>query len=197
MTTATKRKSKPSDTFERRYQSGLIEHVRRPSEATLGEAYELGRSAIAEGKSLLELASVHHLAIQEIVNAAAEAQAQKETLNAGASFLMESLSPFEMSHRGFQDAVKSLRHLNETLEEEIKRIAYEMKERLLVNDVDGVCGLLRESWAAKKRMAQAISNSPSRSRAWLLARKCSRRSSIHFTGRPMCFAANGMRKSSG
>src|SRR6267378_293865 len=29
-----------------------------------------------------------------------------------------------MAHRGFQDAVKALRQLNETLEEEIKRIAY-------------------------------------------------------------------------
>lgn len=42
---------------------------------------------------------------------------------------------------------------------EIKRIAYDMKERLLVNDVDGVCSLLRESWTAKKGMAAAISNS--------------------------------------
>jgi len=29
-----------------------------------------------------------------------------------------------MAHRGFQDAVKALRQLNETLEEEIKRVAY-------------------------------------------------------------------------
>jgi signal transduction histidine kinase len=43
---------------------------------------------------------------------------------AGAEFLAECLSPYEMAHRGFQDAVKALRQLNETLEEEIKRIAY-------------------------------------------------------------------------
>jgi signal transduction histidine kinase len=39
-------------------------------------------------------------------------------------FLAECLSPYEMAHRGFQDAVKALRQINETLEEEIKRIAY-------------------------------------------------------------------------
>jgi hypothetical protein len=33
------------------------------------------------------------------------------------------LSPYEMAHRGFQDAVKAQRQLNETLEEEIKGIA--------------------------------------------------------------------------
>jgi D-glycero-alpha-D-manno-heptose-7-phosphate kinase len=42
---------------------------------------------------------------------------------------------------------------------ELKRIAYEMKERLLRNDIDGVCRLFRESWESKKRMAEGISNS--------------------------------------
>jgi len=45
-------------------------------------------------------------------------------LRAGGDFLAECLSPYEMAHRGFQDAVKALRQLNETLEQEIKRIAY-------------------------------------------------------------------------
>lgn len=42
---------------------------------------------------------------------------------------------------------------------DIKRIAYEMKERLLKNDLDGVTGLFRESWEAKKKMAASITNS--------------------------------------
>ncbi|MGB2591746.1 MAG: ATP-binding protein [Candidatus Acidiferrum sp.] len=124
MTPATKRKKKAAGTFEQRYHAGLLSHVRNPGEETLGEAYELGRSAIAEGKSLLDLASIHHQAIQGMVHEAAAAEVRKQILSCGASFLMESLSPFEMTHRGFQDAVKSLRHLNDTLEAEIKRIAY-------------------------------------------------------------------------
>ena len=47
-----------------------------------------------------------------------------ELVRASGEFLAECLSPYEMAHRGFQDAVKALRQLNETLEEEIKRIAY-------------------------------------------------------------------------
>ena len=42
---------------------------------------------------------------------------------------------------------------------ELKRIAYEMKERLLKNDLDGVTQLFRDSWTAKKQMAKSISNS--------------------------------------
>ncbi|MEC9359905.1 MAG: dehydrogenase [Pseudomonadota bacterium] len=41
---------------------------------------------------------------------------------------------------------------------EIKRIAYEMKDRLLKNDVAGVTRLFSESWNAKKKMANSISN---------------------------------------
>ena len=39
--------------------------------------------------------------------------------------------------------------------------------------------------------SQAISRSQTTSRAWLVAIRCSRRSSIHFTGRPAVFDANG------
>lgn len=40
----------------------------------------------------------------------------------------------------------------------LKRIAFGMKERLLRYDVDGVAALFRESWLAKKSMAESISN---------------------------------------
>jgi len=56
-----------------------------------------------------------------------------------------------MAHRGFQDAVKALRQLNETLEEEIKRIAY------AVHDEAGNCWLQSTShwrkllWECPKR----------------------------------------------
>ncbi len=42
---------------------------------------------------------------------------------------------------------------------ELKRIAYEMKELLLKNDLDGVTRLFRASWEAKKSMAASITNS--------------------------------------
>ncbi|HYK88810.1 MAG TPA: sensor histidine kinase, partial [Acidobacteriota bacterium] len=39
-------------------------------------------------------------------------------------FFSESLSPYEMAHRGFRDGIAALRQINETLEREIQRIAH-------------------------------------------------------------------------
>lgn len=124
MKTAARRKPKPPASFEKQYRAALRECTEHPDEAALGRAYELGRNAIAEGRSLLDIASLHYQALQEIVSSANGSKLPEELLRAGADFLAESLSPYEMARRGFQDAVGALRRLNETLEEEIKRIAY-------------------------------------------------------------------------
>lgn len=124
MRIATKLKRRAEPSFENKYRSALCEYAERGGEAALRQAYELGRRALDDGKSLIEIASLHHQALWELVKAAKEAERRAELLRAGAEFLTESLSPYEMAHRGFQDAVNALRRLNETLEEEIKRIAY-------------------------------------------------------------------------
>jgi len=110
--------------LEEEYASLLREYISGGGEAALGQAYELGRRAITEQKSLMEIACLHHSVLQELLGEEKNTERREETLRAGGEFLAECLSPYEMAHRGFQDAVKALRQLNETLEEEIKRIAY-------------------------------------------------------------------------
>jgi len=124
MRITTKPKRKPEKSFEDQYRSALCEYAVRGGEAALRKAYELGRKAIDDGKSLMEIASLHHQALLLLVQEAEGAERHASLLRAGADFLAESLSPYEMAHRGFHDAVKALRQLNETLEEEIKRIAH-------------------------------------------------------------------------
>src|SRR5947208_8288165 len=122
MKMATKRKRKSPAPFEEEYRSAFGEYAGNGGEAALGRAYERGRRAITEKKSLMEIAALHHRALHGML---AEAQgAGQEMLTAAGDFLAEMLSPFEMAHRGVQDAIAALRQLNETLEEEIKRIAY-------------------------------------------------------------------------
>jgi len=72
----------------------------------------------------VEIASLHHKALQTLMREEKDEELRKSLLQTSGDFLAECLSPYEMAHRGFQDAVKALRQLNETLEEEIKRIAY-------------------------------------------------------------------------
>src|SRR5713226_10066568 len=124
MKIAIRRKAKPHAGFEDEYRSSLREYAAGRGEPALRRSYELGRLALAERKSLVEIASLHHQAVLGLVRGAKSEKRRDELFQAGAEFLAECLSPYEMAHRGFQDAVKALRQLNETLEEEIKRIAY-------------------------------------------------------------------------
>jgi signal transduction histidine kinase len=124
MRIATKPKRRPVETFENEYRSALCEYAVHGGEDALRKAYELGRRAIDDGKSLIEIASLHHRAVLVLVKEAKEGERRASLLRAAGDFLAESLSPYEMAHRGFYDAVKALRQLNETLEEEIKRIAH-------------------------------------------------------------------------
>jgi signal transduction histidine kinase len=122
--TLTKRSTNLPLALEEKYRSAFRVYAQRGGEAALRRAYEIGRRAIAEKKSLLEIASLHHQALGEMLAGAQGAARRQELLAAGAEFLAETLAPYEMAHRGVQDAIAALRQLNETLEEEIKRIAY-------------------------------------------------------------------------
>jgi signal transduction histidine kinase len=110
--------------FRDAYNLVLNEYLRTGAEAALVRAGELGRQALAEQASLMEVTSVHHQALEELLREEKDEKRRGALVRAGADFLSECLSPYEMAHRGFQDALQALRQVNETLEEEIKRIAY-------------------------------------------------------------------------
>src|SRR5260370_1415756 len=124
MKIAIRRKTKTDGGVEGEYRTSLREYAAGGGEPALGRAYELGSRALTEQKSLVEIASLHHEAVLALVCDAKSEKHREGQLRASAEFLAECLSPYEMAHRGFQDAVTALRQLNETLEEEIKRIAY-------------------------------------------------------------------------
>lgn len=124
MKIAIRHKTKPDFGFEDEYRSSLHEYLARGDELALGRAYELGRRAMTEQRSLVEIASLHHQVVMVLFRGPESEKRGEELLRLSGEFLAECLSPYEMAHRGFQDAVKALRQLNETLEEEIKRIAY-------------------------------------------------------------------------
>lgn len=114
--------------FEAAYAAALRDYAMGGGETVLGRAYELGRRAIAERKSLLELVSIHHQILRELFQNSPDRTSQTDLVNTSCDFFSECVSPYEMAQRGFQDGVKALRQLNETLEEEIKRIAYSVHD---------------------------------------------------------------------
>jgi signal transduction histidine kinase len=124
MRSAAKSRKSTGWGFEKQYRSALCGYALSGEEAELKRAYELGRGGIEGGKSLIEITSIHHKALADLVAETEDSRLQAKLLRASAAFLAETLSPYEMAHRGFQEGVQALRQLNETLEEEIKRIAY-------------------------------------------------------------------------
>jgi signal transduction histidine kinase len=154
MTPATKSRHKSAPTREELYRSALNEYLIDGSENTRGKAYDLGRAFLKEGVSLVELAAIHHSALSEALHSSS-GKATNDALSRAAEFLSESLSSYEMAHRGFQEAVGALRRMNEVLEEEIKRIAYAVHDeagQLLVAVHLALADVARENPESRPRI---------------------------------------------
>jgi len=93
-------------------------------ENALRSAYEIGRAALMDGRGVLAMAAIHHTAMAQVLPGISFSASLAEHLSRAHEFFSESLSPYEIAHRGFQDATSALRRLNETLEQEIQRIAH-------------------------------------------------------------------------
>jgi signal transduction histidine kinase len=111
--------------FADSYWELLQEYLADRSEAVLTRGYDLARRALADGDGILDLADAHHRALRRLV----EGQGLSEALlKQAGTFFAECLSPFEMSHRGAQEGTRALRHHNEALEAELKRIAHALHD---------------------------------------------------------------------
>jgi light-regulated signal transduction histidine kinase (bacteriophytochrome) len=98
------------------YLAGLDSHLAKADEAELTAAYELGRNALRDGLGVLDLVLLHHAALAR-VGRPAEVGVVVSKLDRAAEFLAESLSPFEMSMRGYREANALLSGLNESLQQ--------------------------------------------------------------------------------
>jgi two-component system sensor histidine kinase UhpB len=106
------------------YASALEDYLRKGGESALRSAYEIGRTALADGFGVLAMAEIHHAAFAQVLQDMGPSTTLAQNLDKAQEFFGESLSSYEISHRGFQDATSALRRLNETLEQEIQRIAH-------------------------------------------------------------------------
>jgi hypothetical protein len=89
--------------FRSEYVAALHLHVVDRGETTLRDGYELGRRALAEGVSALDLAAIHHDALASSLEPI-ERERMPEVIAAAAAFFQEILSAFEMVHRGYREA---------------------------------------------------------------------------------------------
>jgi signal transduction histidine kinase len=108
-----------------RYWEILQEYLEHSDEAPLNRGYELARQAMVDGCGVLEIGDFHHRALRRLW---VESRLDDRLLWAAGDFFAECLSPFEMSHRGAQEGTRALRHLNDVLEGELKRIAHALHD---------------------------------------------------------------------
>jgi hypothetical protein len=100
-----------------RYAQAFAAYLDQGGESGLGEAYALGREAVAAQYSVLDFADAHHSALT-VALASAPGGQQGAIVRAGAEFLRESLSTFEIAARGYIEV------------QEIARIEHEYIEQL-------------------------------------------------------------------
>ncbi len=91
--------------FAPRYDAAFSRYLARPGEAGLADAYEIGRSAVAAGLSLLDLSAMHHAALLRELRAAGRPEHLERVTGAASAFFGEVLATFEMARRGFLEAV--------------------------------------------------------------------------------------------
>jgi len=102
--------------FPEAYADALRRLMRADSrEAAFTEAYQLGRRALAEGVSIIDIALVHHGLMAELVADAPSDQARAR-LERAAAFMAECVSPFEMTLLGVSESNRRLLALNGELE---------------------------------------------------------------------------------
>src|SRR5687767_9383799 len=87
-----------------RYAAMLGAYVAREDEEVLRHAYELGRKAHTLGLGVMDVARLHQEGLVRLVMQGPAPLADAQWATAVETFLMETLSAFEVARRGFRDA---------------------------------------------------------------------------------------------
>lgn len=103
------------------YAAAFSAHLAEGGESGLGAAYGLGRKAVTEQLGVIDLAEAHHQALEAAL-ADAPPERHPEIVQAGADFLRESLSTFEIAARGYHE-VQALARIEHEHVEQLRTLA--------------------------------------------------------------------------
>jgi hypothetical protein len=86
------------EALRRDYRAAFLRYLPRREEVALDSGYRMGRDAVAEGLSMLELALVHHDILVEVLRASS-AEEHPEIAAAASEFFLEALASYDMTQR--------------------------------------------------------------------------------------------------
>jgi signal transduction histidine kinase len=124
----TKPKKQTARPLSYLYAAALRSYLNGSGEAALRQAYEVGRSALSAGSGVLDMAQIQLTGQAGVLRRASTLRESQAMLKAAGEICLESLSAYEMAHRGFREANAALRRLNERLEQQAHRLARELHD---------------------------------------------------------------------
>ena len=87
----------PED-MERDYRAAFLRYLPRRDEAALHSGYLVGRSALEDGVSMLEIVRLHHAVLLDVLDSSLSEDV-RQIGSAAAEFLVEVLATYDMTHR--------------------------------------------------------------------------------------------------
>jgi hypothetical protein len=87
--------------LHRDYRIAFLRYLPRRGETALGLAYDIGRSAVADGTSVLVVATLHHDVLREVL-ADSRPDEVDHVVERGGEFLAEVLASVEMTQRSLR-----------------------------------------------------------------------------------------------
>jgi hypothetical protein len=110
--------------FRRDYAPAFLQYLSERGEPGRRAAYELGRRAIGEQLSVLDLARIHHGMLLEVLRTHRTSRELEHIAQAASEFLVEALAVFEMTQRGFAELLSTARS-----DQELRRQTDEDRQR--------------------------------------------------------------------
>ena len=86
--------------LHRNYRAAFLRYLPNQDEAALDAGYQIGRAAVTDGLTILDLAQVHHDILREVLRTSSQEELDGVTATA-ADFLVEVLATYEMTRRGY------------------------------------------------------------------------------------------------
>jgi signal transduction histidine kinase len=155
----------PVQDLTNQYRAALEDYLAGAGESALQQAYELGRAALNDGFGVLDMTAIQCEALIEVLRARRSNGNIDRILEAARNFMVESLSPFEMTHRGFREDNVALRRLNERLNEQMedqaKKIGQTLHDeagQLLTAVHIALAGMEREVTSVARKQIEEVDN---------------------------------------
>ena len=88
------------DDLERNYRAAFLRYLPRQDEAALHVGYHIGRAAVGDGLSILELAQVHHQVLVEVLTDTPTDDVARIAATAS-DFFLQVLATYDLTQRAY------------------------------------------------------------------------------------------------